>query len=63
MQRMQPTSDRGVTSGPSSPPRRSQDALVVLGLIVLACLLRLPNLATRGTWDGDQGHDMLVLRA
>ena len=22
-----------------------------------------PNLATRGTWDADQGHDMLVLRA
>ena len=32
------------------------------GLLVLAALLRLPNLATRGTWDGDQGHDMLVLR-
>ena len=26
-------------------------------------LLRLPDLATRGTWDADQGHDMLVLRA
>lgn len=32
------------------------------GLLVLAALLRLPNLATRGTWDADQGHDMLVLR-
>jgi 4-amino-4-deoxy-L-arabinose transferase-like glycosyltransferase len=31
-------------------------------LILLAALLRVPNLATRGTWDGDQGHDMLVLR-
>jgi Dolichyl-phosphate-mannose-protein mannosyltransferase len=31
-------------------------------LLLLAALLRLPNLATRGTWDGDQGHDMLVLR-
>ena len=30
---------------------------------VLAAVLRLPDLATRGTWDGDQGHDMLVLRA
>ena len=28
-----------------------------------AAILRLPNLATRGTWDGDQGHDMLVVRA
>jgi 4-amino-4-deoxy-L-arabinose transferase-like glycosyltransferase len=32
------------------------------GLLLLATLLRLPDLATRGTWDGDQGHDMLVLR-
>ena len=32
-------------------------------LLVLAAALRLPDLATRGTWDGDQGHDMLVLRA
>jgi 4-amino-4-deoxy-L-arabinose transferase-like glycosyltransferase len=37
--------------------------LVPLGLVVLAAGLRLPDLATRGTWDGDQGHDMLVLRA
>jgi len=32
-------------------------------LLVLAAWLRLPGLAMRGTWDGDQGHDMLVLRA
>ncbi|MGK2849966.1 MAG: ArnT family glycosyltransferase [Candidatus Limnocylindrales bacterium] len=32
-------------------------------LLLLAAALRLPDLATRGTWDGDQGHDMLVLRA
>ena len=25
----------------------------------LAAVLRLPDLATRGTWDADQGHDML----
>jgi 4-amino-4-deoxy-L-arabinose transferase-like glycosyltransferase len=37
--------------------------LVPLGLIALAAALRLPDLATRGTWDGDQGHDMLMLRA
>ena len=36
--------------------------LVPIGLLVVAALLRLPNLATRGTWDADQGHDMLVLR-
>jgi 4-amino-4-deoxy-L-arabinose transferase-like glycosyltransferase len=37
--------------------------LSVLGLLALAALMRLPNLATRGTWDSDQGHDMLVLRS
>lgn len=31
-------------------------------LLVLAAILRLPGLATRGTWDSDQGHDMLTLR-
>ena len=36
---------------------------VPLGLLVLAAVLRLPDLTTRGTWDSDQGHDMLVLRA
>src|SRR4029450_1276695 len=38
------------------------DRLALPGLLVLATFLRLPDLATRGTWDGDQGHDMLVLR-
>ena len=38
-------------------------ALVPVGLVVVAAILRLPDLATRGTWDADQGHDMLVLRA
>ena len=42
---------------------RTRDLLGLGGLLVLAALLRLPNLATRGTWDGDQGHDMLVVRA
>ncbi|MEO6207488.1 MAG: glycosyltransferase family 39 protein [Candidatus Limnocylindrales bacterium] len=36
---------------------------VLPALLVLAALLRLPDLATRGAWDGDQGHDMLVLRS
>lgn len=40
----------------------SVDRLALPGLLLLAALLRLPDLATRGTWDGDQGHDMLVLR-
>jgi len=37
--------------------------LAPIGLVVLAAALRLPDLSTRGTWDADQGHDMLVLRA
>jgi len=32
-------------------------------VLILAAFLRLGNLAVRGTWDADQGHDMLVLRA
>ena len=36
---------------------------VPIGLLVLAAVLRLPDLVTRGTWDSDQGHDMLMLRA
>ena len=38
------------------------DRVAFPGLLLLAAALRLPDLATRGTWDGDQGHDMLVLR-
>ena len=36
---------------------------IPVGLLLLAAFLRLPDLATRGTWDSDQGHDMLTLRA
>jgi 4-amino-4-deoxy-L-arabinose transferase-like glycosyltransferase len=37
--------------------------LIGLGaIVVLAALLRFIDLPTRGTWDADQGHDMLVLR-
>jgi 4-amino-4-deoxy-L-arabinose transferase-like glycosyltransferase len=39
------------------------DRLVLVVLVVLAAGLRLVDLTTRGTWDADQGHDMLVLRA
>jgi 4-amino-4-deoxy-L-arabinose transferase-like glycosyltransferase len=39
------------------------ELVALAALLVIAALLRLPDLATRGTWDGDQGHDMLVLRA
>lgn len=40
----------------------TRDRLVVVGLLVLAAALRFVDLPTRGTWDSDQGNDMLVLR-
>ncbi len=39
------------------------DVVALLGLLVLAAALRLPDLATRGTFDGDQGLDALVVRS
>jgi hypothetical protein len=51
------------------PPERPRalaaataDRLALPALLLVAAAVRLPDLATRGTWDGDQGHDMLVLR-
>jgi 4-amino-4-deoxy-L-arabinose transferase-like glycosyltransferase len=38
------------------------EAVGWIAILVLAAALRLPDLAGRGTWDADQGHDMLVLR-
>jgi hypothetical protein len=43
-------------------PARARDLATLVGLVAVAAVLRLTNLATRGTWDGDQGHDMLMLR-
>jgi hypothetical protein len=51
-----------VTTGSRSRPGLAL-VLVPIGLFVLAAVMRLPELATRGTWDADQGHDMLMLRA
>jgi 4-amino-4-deoxy-L-arabinose transferase-like glycosyltransferase len=39
------------------------DRWTFVAVLAVAALLRLPELATRGTWDADQGHDMLVLRS
>lgn len=39
------------------------ELLVLAGLIALAALLRFAWLPTRGPFDSDQGHDMLVLRS
>jgi hypothetical protein len=38
------------------------ELLAVAVIVLLAAALRLIDLPTRGTWDADQGHDMLVLR-
>jgi len=40
-----------------------RDRIVLGALVALAALVRLPFLGARGSWDADQGHDMLVLRA
>jgi hypothetical protein len=39
----------------------ARDALVLGALLVLAAAVRLPGIATRGRFDGDQGYDMLTL--
>ena len=46
---------------PAQDRLRRSDLVVLLGLLAIAALLRLPGLDARGTWDADQGHDMLVL--
>jgi 4-amino-4-deoxy-L-arabinose transferase-like glycosyltransferase len=59
-----------VTAGATAAPRLGRpapwattvDRLALPALLLLAAIMRLPDLATRGTWDADQGHDMLVLR-
>ena len=58
---------RADTPGPGSRLRSAtaalfrRDYLVLALLLVLAALTRLPGLAGRGDFDGDQGHDMLTL--
>jgi hypothetical protein len=47
----------------SRRPARFADGIALLVLLGIAAFMRLPGLAARGTWDADQGHDMLVLRA
>ncbi len=39
------------------------ELVALVAIVAVAAGLRFVNLATRGTWDADQGHDMLVLRA
>lgn len=44
--------------GPTGPERAA-----LLAIVAVAAMLRFVDLPTRGQWDADQGHDMLVLRA
>jgi 4-amino-4-deoxy-L-arabinose transferase-like glycosyltransferase len=48
--------------GRRRPSVRAVDLLALVGVLALAAFLRLPDLATRGTFDGDQGTDALVVR-
>ena len=56
---------------PAEPPAsraaaarvEARELIALGGILVLAALLRFIDLPTRGMWDADQGHDMLVLRA
>ena len=55
----------GVTAAPVVAGRSlaaRAGRFVLPGLLALAAVMRLPNLVTRGTWEADQGHDMLTLR-
>jgi hypothetical protein len=38
-----------------------RDRLVLLGLLAIAAATRLPGLATRGRWEGDQGDELMTL--
>ena len=40
--------------------QRTLDRVVLFALLLLAAVLRFVDLPTRGTWDADQGNDMLV---
>ena len=47
----------------SAAAERRVEFLAYAAILAVAAALRLANLGVRGTWDADQGHDMLVLRS
>ena len=58
------TDPPGTTAPPAFAGRLDLlDLLVLAALAAIAAAARFTNLATRASWDSDQGHDMLVLRA
>jgi len=56
------TSRRSAVGQPVDSSGRAVELAILAGIVVLAAILRLIDLPTRGTFDADQGHDMLVLR-
>jgi 4-amino-4-deoxy-L-arabinose transferase-like glycosyltransferase len=52
---------RGSATGTSAGLDRWAWPIALGAIVVLAAILRFVALPTRGTWDADQGHDMLVL--
>jgi hypothetical protein len=55
--RLDPAAGPGARGG-----RNRWDRYVLPALLALAAIMRFPDLVTRGTWEADQGHDMLTLR-
>jgi 4-amino-4-deoxy-L-arabinose transferase-like glycosyltransferase len=43
-------------------PDDRRDALVLLAILVLGALLRLPGLEARGTWEDDQGQQVMAVQ-
>ena len=59
-----PTADPACAAAPGARGAGVRwERYVLPALLALAAVMRFPNLATRGTWEADQGHDMLMLRA
>jgi 4-amino-4-deoxy-L-arabinose transferase-like glycosyltransferase len=59
-----PTAGPDPAAAPGEPGGGARwDRYVLPALLALAAVMRFPNLAARGTWEADQGHDMLTLRA
>jgi hypothetical protein len=51
----------GPTTGTTADLSRWAWPVALGAIVILAAILRFVALPTRGTWDADQGHDMLVL--
>lgn len=65
--RAMPVVPPGASTTEQPPPWRQAvgrvEAVALLAIVVVAALARFVGLAARGSWDADQGTEMLVLRA